>query len=521
MRLFKRRSSVPEKSPNTQQPNQGRSLSFSGTTEELEEKEQVDLTDEYMISPTTSIPLSETETLNGDRDHLHRLELQNTYVENFNSYLPFVLRRLRLHQHENQSLGDGTIIEPNANFDDDDDLPTILDEPIDDPYGTTIMENNISRYSVKREFIIVNEFIKHNTYVFPSIESFELFRKLRNQNKKQRKNSITTYDNEEEKYNVIRGHETAGNSIIDDRNHIVPVEFKLEGQGLPIFRVSVPYMSNFRKNSPFIVFHKFKEIPNPPGNEDEEFETYPFCLVTLKRFQEIRRYTFEFPEYGFRVISFQHNFRPFADFNYKSTRFRVLGTNVISAFALNYNPSLKLLVIDEGKVSLCDSVINRKPGFEISSIIKKKQVKVEEDVSGLDPADYPNPYPAPDNPLLEDSYFQYYNSTGYTNVRDYIPNDLPPFGNFLDALVYKDRLNLIPKKYSEVGKIETYQDPHGDVNSTKSSSIDDMVLLCILMTYRESSIRANARPSNSSAMLSSRLSSSTASNSLILGTDFT
>lgn len=520
MRLFRRRSSVPEKSAEPQQLSGGRSFSFSGTTEDNEGKDQAEKVDEYMLSPTSSIALSETETLHGDQ--LHRLELQNSYVENFDSYLPFVLRRLRLHQRENdQNLAQGsTLVEENLDLDDDD-LPTVLDEPIDDPYGTLVMERNISRYSVKREFIIANEFIKHNTFVFPSVESFELFKKLRNQNKKQRKNSVTTYDNDEERYNINGDSQTSSNTILDGRNHIIPVEFKLRGHGLPIFKVSVPYMSNFRKNSPFIVFHKYKEVPNPPGNEDEEFETYPFCIVTLKRFQELRRYTFEFPEYGFKLIAFQHNFRPFADFTYKGTRFRILGTSVISAYALNYNPSLKLLIIDEGKPSMCDSIINRKPGFELSSIIKKKQIKEEEDLSQLDPIDYPNPYPSPDNPLLEDSYFQYYNSTGYINVRDYIPNDLPPFGNFIDALVYKDRLNLIPKKYSEVGKIETYQDPLGDINSTKSSTADDLVLLCVLMTFRESSIRANARPSNSSAMLSSRLSTTPGANSLLIGTDFT
>lgn len=464
--------------------------------------------DEYSLSPASSRALSENETLN-DRVS-QKIELQSTYVDNFDHYLPFVLRRHRLAQSRTNS----TVEVPPSPIvphdfdgdsdddDDDDDLSTILAESASDLVpeinNSHIMGKDLGSYNLKRELVIVNEFIKHNTFIFASRESFETFKFLKS--KKSRKDSMTL------------------ESDNDSRNHIIPLQYKRKGIGLPLLKLTVPYMSSLRKGTPLIVFHKYLETDLPPGNYDhgnvgdDDFETYKFCEVYSKRSQESRRYRFEFTLGNGEkktILAFQNNFKPFADFNYKGTRFRILGTAVISTSALSYNPSLKLLIIDNDKPSLCDDLINKKPGFEISSIIKKllKSKPLDDDeLKKLKPEEYPNPHPNPDNLLLQDETYLNIND-GISNVRDYIPNNLPPFGIINDFTVPQESSSLIPKKYSEVGQIEVYQDNkantitqqprrHGeiDVNSTKSVDIDNLILSCILSTFREIDIRSSARP---------------------------
>lgn len=80
--------------------------------------------------------------------------------------------------------------------------------------------------------------------------------------------------------------------IIDPRNHLIPLPDKIKGLGLPIFKINVPYISNFKSNSPFVIFHRYKENPAPPKFSqsgeliEEQFETYQFCSVYSKKFQK-------------------------------------------------------------------------------------------------------------------------------------------------------------------------------------------------------------------------------------------
>lgn len=473
--------------------------------------------DAYDISPTLTVPLSDVETLNEDKTE--RLELQPTFNDNFDHYLPFVIRRLRT-AHGNAQLDFSAL-------DDLDDQQTFLDVPTDGiSGGTQIMNHGLATYNIKRRFIISSEFMKGTVYVFPSELSFKTFKHLRSNNKKHRKSSVTLYDEEGAK-EVSKGYE--GKGVVDSRNHIIPISNKRLGIGLPLFKILVPYMSNFRKNAPFVVFYKFKELPAPPRYDnngdliEEEFETYPFCTVYTKKFQEVRRYIFEFtPEDAphFKILAFQHCFKPFTDFDYNDTRFRVLGTPIISAYALAYNPSLKLLIVDDEKPSLCDDVINRKPNFELSSLIKKNKERASEpeiNLEGLNPVDYPNPYPDPENPLLKDDFESYYTGLGLINGKDHVPCNLPPFGEFKDSISYQNRVRFIPKKYSEVGRLDLYQEngrgqyyadnanPDFDLNSTRSLPMDSLVLISILMTLREYSTKAAVRPSPASVALNTRV----------------
>ncbi|EGV61963.1 hypothetical protein CANTEDRAFT_108665 [Yamadazyma tenuis ATCC 10573] len=483
--------------------------------------------DEYELSSATSIALSESDTLNEDRSQ--RLDLQETFNDNFDHYLPFVLRRLRL-----RSLNETAQPSPDVqDMVDYDDQPTINEEDI---YGTrenevSILGVNPSSLNLKRRFIIAEEFIKGTTYVFPSEDSFARFKELRSAHKKNRKGSVTLFDkvgNPKIVATGSRSKDDEAGEIVDPRNHIIPLDQKLKGVGLPLFKVSVPYFSNFKKNAPYMVFHKYKELPSPPNFDengdliDNEFETFQFCTVYTKRYQEVKRYLFEFNcEEPFKVVAFQHCLKPFVDFNYKNTRFRVIGTPVVSTYASVYNPNLKLLIVDSSKPSLCDSIINKKPGFEISSFMKKKNKSKkedqQEDYSMLAPEEYPNPYPDPGNPLLRDEFSLLYGGLGYSNNREYIPDELPPFGEFKDCLAYKIKMSLIPKKYSEVGRVEVYQvnrnhefypdnpNDNYNTNSTKSVTLDNLVINCILMTLRETSVRSTARPSSQSVLLASRI----------------
>lgn len=483
--------------------------------------------DEYDLSPTSSIPLSESNTLLEDK--AHRLELQETFNENFDNYLPFVLRRMRIQAYNEETPLPDSVVDL-----ENDDQPTILDEPIGDPAtATQILGQSTSNFNLKRKYIIASELIKGSNYVFPSEKSFELFKERRSNTKKHRKSSVTIYD-ESGNVKVLKNSRKMSlplSEIVDPRNHLIPLTDKIKGLGLPIFKISAPYISNFKSNSPFVVFHRYREHPTPPSFTqtgeliDEPFETYQFCSVYVKKFPEVKRLTFNFTpndgdeQQSLKLVVFQHCYLPFADFVYKGTRFRIVGTPIISPYALTYNPSLKLLIVDQDKPSLCDDVINRKPGFDLSSILKKNKTEPadEVDYSKVDPSEYPNPHPNPYNPLMRDSFGVLYSGFGYVITKDYIPDNLPPFGGFKDSIIYKEKLNVIPKRYTEVGMVELYQDNRSsaiypdnindrfDSNSTKSIDIDNLVLTCVLLTMREASIRATARPSTSSIAISSRL----------------
>mmetsp|Transcript_5668 Transcript_5668/g.6719 ORF Transcript_5668/g.6719 Transcript_5668/m.6719 type:complete len:87 (-) Transcript_5668:1244-1504(-) len=74
---------------------------------------------------------------------------------------------------------------------------------------------------------------------------------------------------------------------------------------------------------------------------------------------------------------------------------------------------------------------------------------------------------------------------------------MPPFGLFKDSMAYDDdSVTFIPKKFSNAGRIEIYQDNSNlteDVNSTLSIDLDSLVINCILLTLRESNIRNSVK----------------------------
>lgn len=153
------------------EPDFGRRYSTSEV--EMNSTINVRAAEEYDLSPTSSIPLSESNTLLEDK--AQRLELQETFNENFDNYLPFVLRRMRLQVFN----GDTAL--PDGSIDlDNDDQPTILDEPVDNSNSTTqILNQSTSNFNLKRKYIIASELIKGTNYLFPSERSFEIFKDRR------------------------------------------------------------------------------------------------------------------------------------------------------------------------------------------------------------------------------------------------------------------------------------------------------------------------------------------------------
>lgn len=527
------------------------------------------------LLPNTSLEeatvLSDTETLHFDR--LHRLELQDSYNENYTQYLPFVIRRMRVEAimaagSSGPSSGTSSprvappAPSPSATpqyvdeYFDDDQL-TIFNEALTDTDGPEapahgrahILGLPTSRFTLKRQFILASELIKNNTYIFVDRESFSKFKALRASSKKARKSSVIVYDKDgnikklsitpQTKFNVdadrAMGPSGPDDDVIDHRQHIIPLENKLKGEGLPLMKVQVPYMSSFRKNTPFMIFRRYREIPLRPSpsptegvgplateEDDDHFQSYPFCSVHTKNFLYLKRYTLKFTPIdrpGFTLVVFQHNFRQFADFRYRNTRFRVLGTPLAGGYLMTYNPHLKLLIIDDDKPSLTDNIINKKTR---SSFTRRKSTsdvgqdyfnnelgKNNTNSSPLEslpldsPTDatseYPNPYPDASNPLLSESHYGFFAYTA-ESAKDYIPNDMPPFGEFSDAQAYLRLQSILPKKYTETGKIEVYQDAntinHENESSSLSVDFDSLVISCVMLVLRENSLRNSTKSSN-------------------------
>lgn len=464
------------------------------------------------LTTVQSAALSETETLAYTRQQ--RFDLQECYQDNFTSYLPFLIRRLRIERQRHQQQMNGNTqheVEP-MDFDDSDE--ETVASVTDSPY-TPIMTRPIEQYNYKRTMIVVTEFIKHSTYVFADAESFKLFKQLRSINKKMRKNSLIVYDTNSNDIKRVRGRASFSegdkhndDTVVDTRQHIIPLEYKLQGRGLPFFKIVVPYMSSFRKNVPHMIFRKYREVPHKPSmpasDEQENFETYDFCTVYVKTFQQFKRYTLHFAPADqplFKMLVFQNNFRPFTDFKYRDTRFRVLGSSTATPFIVNYNPELKLFILDQNQPSLVDKLVNKSAGLDLRAIVKRRG-SVTDDTSGQMQSgssnELVNPVPDPNSEVLQD------NDAGFIRVvkQNYIPGDMPPFGRFLDSCVYSSDSLILPKKYSEAGRIELYQNPaeiaHLDFSSTLAVDLDLLVLSTIMLILRESNLRSSNRYSSAS-----------------------
>lgn len=459
-----------------------------------------------------SVALSETETLAYSKQQ--RMELQDTFDDNYVAYLPYVLRRLR-HEHElgaaefggGEGARNGISLQLFSESDSDDEktVASISDE------RARIMRRDTAQYNYKRLMVVVSEFIKNTTYVFPDRDSFRTFKYLRTNKKKLRKNSFIVYESDGKIKRILGKNSVAdisqesvmSDNIVDMRHHLIPLEYKLKGSGLPLFKIVVPYMSSFRKKVPYMVFRRYKEVPGPPSTrpdtEEDKFETYDFCSVHLKAFQKYKRYVLHFtPENAapFKVLAFQNNFRPFTDFNYKDTRFRVVGSSLVTAYLMNYIPELKLIVMDRDQVSLCDSIVNKR--LHLARGIGATHARASVDPTA--PEDLDNPVPHEDNAVLKEDDVGFIHSI----KRNYIPNDMPPFGRFLDSVAYPIELLLLPRRYSEAGKIDVYQplseNSHSDMTSTLSVSLDQMVLSTVLLVLRETALRTTNRSANNSLL---------------------
>ncbi|KAG5419238.1 hypothetical protein I9W82_003005 [Candida metapsilosis] len=514
-----------------------------------------------------SIALSETDTLCASRKQ--RLELQDIYTDNFSMYLPFVLRQLRLADDREQAEvrrrrearasadhDDHTMDHFDEDYDAendtvaDDDLSTIFNDSQSpneqhhfDHYR--VMDRRLSAYNYKRSVVFVGSMLKNDILVFPSAASFKLFKQLRGNIKKERKSSTIVYDanGSIKKVTPSNGYKSdltrpnidaSSGDVIDERSHIIPISYKIKGQGLPLLKMHSPTLSTFRKNTPYLIFKKYKEVPSPPPNlgipgesrsNEVDFETFDYCFVHSKFSQNYRRFIFEFypnSSATFKVVLFQSSFKPFADFIYKNTRFRVIGTTIPTGLVCEYNPHMRLLVIDDDEPSLCDGITNKQSSSKFLKL-KKSSADTSSSKEGStkfdanDASTYINPIP--NKKFLDEDGF----SNSCHHRATFIPNNLPPFGCFKDANMYKkDDSGFIPKRYFESGKAEIYQDVQSQpptmstatprssrsttttadsfFNSTLSVDDDTLVLSTIFCTLREVNVK-NANMTNSTPMM--------------------
>ncbi|CAH2353591.1 hypothetical protein CLIB1423_11S03202 [[Candida] railenensis] len=446
-----------------------------------------------------SAPLSESDTL--FLTNQERLSLQPTFQENFSLYLPFLIRRLRyerMYEHSDLASSQETVASVAEKY-------SVLDQPT-------------HNYNEKRRMILVHEFMKNSNLVFISMESFTLYRELRSLKKEKQAEMATKYQS--------------------------------KGLALPLFKIeSHSYLR--LDDGADVIFHKYLELPSTQMNSNSgsanpvASPTYKFCTVHIKTYTNLKRFTFTFnPQDGrtspFKVILFQHNFKPIADFNYKNTRFRIFGNSLIN-FGLA--PNLKLLIIDKDKPSLCDKVFD-KPQFKLSSIVRRRRssavdpsapnsrrgssvgrrrssavsinsncigeeeciapdenfnsVGEAEDEEGVetDPLKMANPYPDKSNPLLK------YDQNQYLLLnKTFVSNEVPPFGSFQDVVCYAKDFSLLPKKFKEQGRFEIYQDssrfvPGVNMDANNSLDMDTLVLCCINLAIRDMVVKRNSKISS-------------------------
>lgn len=232
-------------------------------------------------------------------------------------------------------------------------------------------------------------------------------------------------------------------------------QFK-RGEAPPLFKVLAPFLSQMRPTTPFITIKR--------GLDPD-----PYCTIYTKQMTRVRRVVFQFTPHNapaFEIVSFINHYRPFTDFNYKNTRFRVFGTPVTSGYILGHKIRLKLTVVDADKPSLCDNMVEKERG----KLIKRKES---------------NFVPDPTNPLItEDVYNSYQENMGTSFVNE----TMPPFGALSQTESDLKSSLKIPKKFSEVATIDLYQSLVGTLDEFGLNE-DSEILTAVLLGLREVTVR--------------------------------
>lgn len=456
-----------------------------------------------------------------------RLPLQDTFIDNFSTRSAFVVEQMKGVEEREQALENWRKQGQSTSFEGATEKSNIVTNDTIIFQGSTvgnnyrfayehysadhmrIMDKKIPVFNYKRQLISVDRTLKHDTLVFPSLQSFELFKELRAGTGKVGKESSTDT-------NKIVISTSGAPQVDNDKNHIIPISYKAKGQGLPLLKMQSTRMHSFRKNEPQLTFRKFKENVTQSIRIDDgsDFETFDYCFVYHKSFQNYDRSIFEFlPNTSscFKVVMFQASFKPFADFNYKGTRFRVIGTSVPNGFHSMNNQQMKLLVIGDDQPSLCDDIVNDKPkSGKLSFSHFKKRDKGSSSAHAVfdinDAKTYINPIPKPEK-LVEVL------KLCCANRLSFIPKSLVPFGGLKGVASPKSQLGLISLKYKDLEIIELYQDllesmaampspsdgtaEQSFLNCTLSVDDDTLVLAVIFTTLKEIAIETAGK--NSSA----------------------
>lgn len=226
------------------------------------------------------------------------------------------------------------------------------------------------------------------------------------------------------------------------------------GQAVPWLRISAPYLSQIRPTTPFATF----KLVDTNGKDGDTY-----CTLYTKQLDRVRRLSFRFtPKDGgeFTVVVFVNHFRPFADFTYKNTRFRIVGTPVALGYILGHKLRFKLTVLDDNMPSICDDTIVKQEGlFE----------RLE------------NRVPNPNNPLMQEDVYHTYSANSGGQL--FVSESMPPFG----AVSQVNGAALQLKRVAVESTFETYQ--AGDDNSVNDIDADNQVLNTVLLGMREVTVR--------------------------------
>ncbi|KAG5419125.1 hypothetical protein I9W82_002892 [Candida metapsilosis] len=443
---------------------------------------------------------------------VRRLGLKSTFLDNLSNPSAYVIEKMRMVEEREASLDNRR--KENAESSNSNEQNT---GPFNKGQVSTeghsisnnIMNKQLAAFDFKRSLLSVDRTLKQDTLIFPSAESYELFKQLT----KEKTNDTMDAD--------MAVESTGGPAEkSNDGHHIIPVTFKTTGQGLPLLRMQSPLGSSLRKNGPQLIFRKYKEDTTLPSyaSDDTDFETFDYCFVYLKSFANYQRFIFDFfpnTSASFKVVMFQASFKPFADFTYKGTRFRVIGTSAANGFHNRFNQQMKLLVIDDDKPSLCDEIVNEKVKSRSFFRFKKssqEDTHVEFDID--DAATYNNPIPKTEK-------FVEVLKLCCAHRLAFIPKNLSPFGGLKEAAIRQPKSGPIPKRSKDLGTTEIYQDLESMLenaraktttteqlstdtevesfsNSTLSVDEDTTVLTVIFNTLREVVVKTSGKNAKAS-----------------------
>jgi hypothetical protein len=291
-----------------------------------------------------------------------------------------------------------------------------------------VFGKSLTRYTQRRDFPIVLNFLSPGSMVFKSVKSLAAYQdELRN--------------------NV--GHE----------GHLT----------YPILHISVPVLGIFKKNSPFMVIHKY----------GERGAKYEYCKVYFKILeQNLSCYILVFASHSHDPIVMLNNnsCRPSVDLNLENTKVRITGVSgATSTFGTGL---IKTFLLSDTSPHLCDRL---GVTFDRDNVIKTIKIAT-----------------AKDNELARLLVGNKSNSTRFRNLMlpQYLIN--MPFAKYID--LGDKRIGSMLVRH---GSISCFDEKDASTGSDEISNTA-LILVCINLVLREQELRKN-KGNNKPTLVSSPL----------------